>query len=400
MRLLEGIRVLSFEQYGAGPFGTQYLSDLGAQVIKIENPKTGGDYARSLGPCFIEDAEGTAASLFFQSFNRNKESLTLDVTNEKGREIFHRLAENSDAVANNLRGDVPEKLGIHYEALSEVNPKIVCAHCSAYGRAGPRKSWPGFDYLMQAENGYFSLCGEPEGPPTRFGLSIVDYMGGLGMAFGLVSGVLAARETGLGRDIDVNLFDTAFFNLNYLGYWAMNSDFFLGRTTRSSHPILTPCQLYKTADNWIYLMCNKEDFWPKLCRLIDRESWLEEERFQDFGKRLEQRELLTELIDEALSTKSTAHWLEIFQGEIPAAPVLDLNAVFQNPFLLEGDRIQDLEHQSGKTFKSMRVPIRSDGDNNFSDRGAPELGEHTEKLLQELGLERDEIADLKKDNIV
>ena len=139
MRPLEGIRVLSLEQYGAGPFGTQYLSDLGAQVIKIENPKSGGDYARSLGPYFIEETGGTASSLFFQSCNRNKESLTLDVTDKKGREIFHRLVEKSDAVANNLRGDVPEKLGIHYEALSEFNPKIVCAHCSAYGRQGPRK---------------------------------------------------------------------------------------------------------------------------------------------------------------------------------------------------------------------------------------------------------------------
>ena len=400
MRPLEGIRILSLEQYGAGPFGTQYLSDMGAEVIKVENPKSGGDYARPLGPYFIEgvgeeDADSSSSSLFFQSCNRNKKSLTLDITDKVGREIFHRLVGQVDAVANNLRGDVPEKLGICYSDLAQFNPAIVCAHCSAYGREGPRKSWPGFDYLMQAETGYFSLCGEPDGPPARFGLSIVDYMAGLTMSFALVSSVLAARQTGIGRDVDVNLFDTAFFNMNYLGFWALNSGHYQQRLPRSAHPSLTPCQLYKTSDGWIYIMCNKEDFWPKLCRFIDREAWITDGRFSSFKERLRERELLTELIDKALDSRSTTEWLELFSGEIPAAPVLDLKTAFDNPFLLDGDRIQDLEHQSGKTFKSMRVPIRADVDDKFIDKGAPELGEHTEQILLDLGLNEQEIIQLR-----
>ena len=216
---LEGLKVLAFEQYGAGPFGTQYLSDLGAEVIKVEPAGTSGDYLRDVGPYFLDDENNSASSIFFQALNRNKKSITLDILSDQGKELLRKLVIYSDAVCNNLRGDVPEKLGITYENLKQFNKKIVCAHCSAYGREGSRKNWPGFDYLMQAETGYFSLTGEPEGPPARFGLSIVDYMSGLTMAFSLVSAVLSARESGKGRNIDVSLFDTALFNLNYLSAW-------------------------------------------------------------------------------------------------------------------------------------------------------------------------------------
>ncbi|MYG26704.1 MAG: CoA transferase, partial [Boseongicola sp. SB0677_bin_26] len=152
---LEGIRVLAVEQYGAGPFGTQHLADLGAEVIKIENRQSGGDYARALGPYFVEGAKGDDGSLFFQSINRNKRSLTLDLGRSEAQQIFRRLVASADAVANNLRGDVPEKLGLTFDALKSANAAIVCAHCSGYGREGPRRDWPGYDYLMQAETGYF-----------------------------------------------------------------------------------------------------------------------------------------------------------------------------------------------------------------------------------------------------
>jgi len=210
---LEGCRILAVEQYGAGPWGTQYLGDLGAEVIKIENPRDGGDMARPLGPFFLNDGEGTADSLFFQSVNRNKKSLTLDLGDPDGQATFHDLVKSADAVTCNLRGDVPGKLGLTYETLGKVNPKIVCAHLTAYGREGERATWPGYDYLMQAEAGWFSLTGEPDSPPTRFGLSVVDLMTGLLQAYATVSGILSARTSGTGRDIDVSLFDLALSNL-------------------------------------------------------------------------------------------------------------------------------------------------------------------------------------------
>ena len=328
---LSGVRVIAFEQYGAGPFGTQYLADLGAEVIKIEPAGTSGDYLRAIGPYFIDGEDrNSASSIFFQALNRNKKSITLDILSNDGKIILQKLIENADAVSNNLRGDVPEKLGITYDQLKKYNKAIVSAHCSAYGREGPRKNWPGYDYLMQAEAGYFSLTGEPDGPPSRFGLSVVDYMSGLTMSFGLVSAILSARATGVGRDVDVNLFDTAMFNQSYMAAWTLNTDFKSERLDRSAHPILVPCQLYKTKDGWIFLMCNKESFWPVLCKKLDREDLIDNSKFVNFSSRQKYRDEITRILDEELMKKNTSEWLDEFGGIVPAAPILNLYQFIEN----------------------------------------------------------------------
>lgn len=397
---LAGTRILAIEQYGAGPFGTQYLADLGAEVIKIETPGTEGDYARSLGPYFVGgDKADTSSSLFFQSFNRNKKSITLDLKHEKGREILGRLVKSADATANNLRGDVPEKLGLTYEHLKVFNPSIVCGHCSGYGRTGPRKDWPGYDYLMQAEAGYFGLCGEPDAPPARFGLSIVDYMGGLSMALGLVSAIMDARTSGKGRDVDVNLFDVAMFNLNYLGAWALNSDYEPQRASRSAHPTLVPCQLYKTSDGWVYIMCNKQVFWPKLCKLVGREELAEDPRFIGFQERDQNRDELTGILDKIFSQKSSASWLEELGGKIPIAPVLQPREALENPFVEGRGQVQTLKHDSGSSLRVLAMPIDV-GSARENDRDAPALGEDTAEILGELGYSPEELHDLHKQMIL
>ena len=212
---LAGVRILAVEQYGAGPFGSMQLADMGAEVIKIENPAEGGDVSRSVGPYFL----GEHDSHFFQAFNRNKRSITLNLRATGGQRVLRDLATTADAVLDNLRGDQPPRLGVTYDQLKSANPRIVCAHLSAYGREGARASWPGYDYLMQAEAGYLSLTGEPDQPPARFGLSIVDMMAGVYAATALLGGIVSARATGVGRDVDVSLFDTALANLNYLAAW-------------------------------------------------------------------------------------------------------------------------------------------------------------------------------------
>src|SRR5260370_13264756 len=284
--VLSGLRVIAVEQYGAGPYGSMQLADLGAEIIKIENPADGGDMSRRVGPHFV----GPDDSQFFHSFNRNKKSVTLDLKKPAARGVLPRLAANADALIDNLRGDLPEKLGLTYAALAPANPKIVCAHLSAYGREGSRAHWPGYDYLMQAEAGYLSLTGEPDGPPSRIGLSIVDLMTGLFAAFALISGVLAARDSGKGRDLDVSLFDTALQNLAYLATWYLNSGHAQGREPRSGHPSLVPSQLYRTSDGFIFIMCNKEKFWPVLCERLGRPEWAADPRFRSFKDRPANRE--------------------------------------------------------------------------------------------------------------
>jgi crotonobetainyl-CoA:carnitine CoA-transferase CaiB-like acyl-CoA transferase len=393
---LDGVTVLAVEQYGAGPFGSMFLADLGAEVIKIENPAEGGDVSRHVGPFAFAPGD----THFFQSFNRNKRSITLNIKSAEGMRLLRELVREADAVLDNLRGDLPEKLGLTYAALRDVNPAIVCAHLSAYGREGPRRAWPGYDYLMQAEAGYLSLTGEPDGPPSRFGLSIVDMMTGLTCAFALVSGVLGARRTGHGMDVDTSLFDTALQNLNYLATWFLNGGHVQGREPRSAHPSLTPSQRYRTRDGWIFLMCNKQKFWPILAERIGRPDLATDARFARFQDRLANRETLTVELDTVLSQRTTQEWLILFGGAVPAAPVYDVGQALTNPFVTETGRIAAFERpEGGEPVNMLSGAIRVDGAAPPC-RAAPTLGADTEAVLGRVGVGAETLADLRARKII
>ncbi len=390
---LEGVRILTVEQYGAGPFGTMWLADQGAEVIKIEQPE-GGDYARVLGPYWFDNGE----SQWFHAYNRNKKSLTLDLESDDGWAVFLDIVKSADALTSNLRGDVPEKLGLTYTHLKDANPKIVCAHLSAYGREGSRASWPGFDYLMQAETGYFSLTGDPEGEPTRFGLSVVDQMTGVGLAYAAVAGIIGARGSGVGGDLDISLFDVALSNLGYPAIWYLNNGHTQKRLARSAHPSLTPCQLYKTADGWIYLMCNKEKFWPALVDALGHPEWADDDRFRTFKERLEARPLIQEMLDEALSAKTTAEWLIDFAGTVPSSPILDVAEALENPFVKDEGRLQDIELEGHGTYRYLRPPVQAE--TPAPANPAPKLGEHTDAVLTGLGYDAAKLAALRKAKVI
>ncbi len=387
---LSGLRIVAIEQYGAGPFATQHLADMGAEVIKIENPHDGGDVGRAVGPHYF----GPGDSHFYQAFNRNKKSVKLDLKHEKGREILHKLLEHADAVFDNLRGDLPEKLGLTYDALKHIKKDLVCVHLSAYGREGERKNWPGYDYLMQAEAGYLSLTGEPDGPPSRFGLSIIDLMTGTTAALGLVSGVLGARQSGVGRDVDVSLYDVAIHNLAYLSTWYLNGGHVTGRAPRSGHPSLVPSQLYKTQDGWIFIMCNKEKFWPVLARSIGRPEWAELEQYNSYKARLANREQFNADIESVTITDTTENWMKKFAGKVPASPVYDVAQALDNPFLHSRQGVVKTHTPDGREILGVANPIRYAGD-PAPLRAAPAMGADTDALLRQSGFSMDQIKTLR-----
>ncbi len=371
MSLLTGVRILSVEHYGAGPYGTQLLADLGAEVIKVENSATGGDYSRAVGPHLL----GPGDSQFYQSFNRGKKSVDLDLKSEAGRARFERLVQDADAVANNLRGDQPEKLRIRYPDLADVNPAIVCAHLSAYGRDNERRAWPGYDYLMQAECGFLDLTGEPDGPPARFGLSMVDYITGTMMALSLVSAVLRARRTGIGCDVDTSLFDAALHQLSYPATWYLNEGQRTRRLSRSSHPSVIPSQLFRTADGWVFVMCQTPRFWQIFCQTLGSDHWLEDARFATPAARLENRTELQTEIESVLTSASTQDWLSQLAGKVPIAPVHDLAKALDNPFVEAIGMLNSVAHPAREDgLRMLSSPFRINGKRPPSQR-APTLGE-------------------------
>ena len=290
---LDGVRILAVSQFGAGPFGTQVLADLGAEVIKIEDPGVGGDVAR-----YVPPFAGEADSPYFQSFNRGKRSITLNLRHPDGQAVLHDLVRVSDAVFNNARGDLPGKLGLTYEALKSVNPRVVCCALTGFGTTGPRAAEPAYDYLIQGYAGYMAVTGEPDGPPGKCGVSIIDFAGGYAAMVGLMVGLFDARGTGIGRDVDVSLLDTAVSMLSYFAIWTLNHDWVADRTPDSAHQTLVPAQNFPTRDGWIVVFCNKDKFWRDLVEVLGAPELADDPRFASFPARLANRATLVAALKE------------------------------------------------------------------------------------------------------
>ncbi|WP_240621464.1 CaiB/BaiF CoA transferase family protein [Caulobacter zeae] len=380
-RPLAGIKVLAVEQYGAGPYATQLMAELGAEVVKIEAPAMGGDVSRATGPFFL----GQADSQFFQTFSRSKKSIALDIKTPEGRAAFEDLVAQADMVVDNLRGDQPGKLRLTYDDLKGVNPAIVCGHLSAYGRGNSRAGWPGYDYLMQAEAGLMSLTGEPDAPPARLGVSMVDFMTGTMLAFGVVSALLSARTTGEGCDVDVSLFDVALHQLSYPAVWAMNEGYKVQRLPRGAHPSIAPSQAVKTADGWGLVMCQTPKFWEALCDLAGAAELKADPRFADIPSRHANRPALSEAMDVLFGTRTTAEWTALLGGKVPFAPILEMMDALDNPFVAEVGMRDVVDHPDrAEGLAMLACPVKIDGERMPGAR-APKLGEHTDEVLNSIG---------------
>jgi crotonobetainyl-CoA:carnitine CoA-transferase CaiB-like acyl-CoA transferase len=379
MKPLEGIRVLSFEQFGAGPYSTLMLADLGADVIKIENPGSGGDAARHVGPHMLSAGQ----SHYYQTWNMNKRSIALDIKSAAGRAAFEQLLPSADAVVNNLRGDQPAKLKLDYASLKAINAKIVCLHISAYGRDNARKGWPGYDFLMQAEAGLMSLTGEPDDPPARLGASMIDYMTGATGAVGLISCIMRARQTGIGCDVDASLFDVALHQLGYSAVWYLNEGEVPRRQPRSAHAAVAPVQTFPTADGWIFVMCMTDKFWQNLLAAIGRSDLGEDPRFSSQALRRSHRDALTELLDAEMKKRTTSDWLQAFSGLLPAGPVLEMDQALDAAFVAEVGMIRAVPHPARADLRVLANPLKIDG-KRLDQAAARDLGADTQAVLAEL----------------
>ncbi len=380
---LADVRILAVEQFGAGPWGTLQLADLGADVVKLEDPASNGDVGRYVPP-FQEDED----SLFFETFNRGKRRISHDLRHPDARAVRHDLVRACDAVYSNLRGDQPRKLGLTYDQLKDVNPRIVCCSLSGFGMTGPRATEGGYDYMMQGLAGWQSLTGEPGGPPTKSGLSLVDLSGGYASAIALLAGVWRARRDGVGCDCDVSLFETALHELMYIGPWAATHGFVPPRRHNSAHPTIVPFQNFEAADGWFVVGAAKQVFWERLCEVIGRPDLLEDERFASMAGRNEHRDALLPELDEAFRSRTVDEWVgALVAAGVPASRINSVEEALVDPQTEARGAVVEHDHPSLGRVRSIRTPLRlSEGGTSLerpAQRG-PFRGEHTEEVLVEL----------------
>jgi crotonobetainyl-CoA:carnitine CoA-transferase CaiB-like acyl-CoA transferase len=375
---LADVRVIALEQFGAGPWGTLQLADLGAEVVKIEDPASRGDVGRYVPP-FAEGED----SLFFEAFNRNKKSVSLDLRHPEGRGVLEDLVRGSDVVYSNLRGDQPRRLGLTYDQLAHVNPAVVCCSLSGFGMTGPRAREGGYDYMMQGLAGWMALTGDPDGPPTKSGLSLVDLSGGYVSAIAVLAGLARARRDGVGCDCDISLFETALHELCYVGTWAASRGYIPPRRPNSAHPSIVPFQNFATADGWIVVACPKQKFFESLCGAIGRPELAADERFADFAARDRNRAGLLEALDAAFAAQTTAVWLErLAAAGVPSAPAHGVLEALEDPQTVARACVVETEHPTLGTVRQLASPLRLGDEQPI--RRAPRRGEHTAETLSEV----------------
>jgi len=391
---LSDVRVLAIEQYGAGPYATMVLGDLGADVIKVEPPGA-GDVGRAVPP-YTEPGD----SLFFQSLNRGKRSVALDLKKPEAKAVFHRLVAGVDVVFSNLRGGSAERLGITYEQLKEHNPRIVCAFLTGFGRTGPRAEEPGYDYIVQALSGIASLGGEPGGPPARAGVSVVDFSAGLAAAVGILAGVHQARTTGRGCDVDTSLLATALSMTNYLASWSLTRGYQAERLPFGAHPSIVPSQLFRAKDGWLMVMCQTDAFFRALVERMGLAGLAADPRFETMAARLTNKDELLSLLSDRFAAETVDEWLRRLGRAVPVAPVNDLASALQDEQVQALGLVVEYEHERFGTVKQVAGPVQAGGAWRPA-APAPDLGADTEAVLREVGrLSDEELEELRRAGVV
>jgi crotonobetainyl-CoA:carnitine CoA-transferase CaiB-like acyl-CoA transferase len=379
----------------SGPFASMMLADLGAEVIKIEDPD-GGDKTRTMGPKLLE-----GQSAYFLSINRNKKSLTLDLRKEKAQEIFYKLVKISDVVLDNFRPGVLERLDCSYEKLKPVNPEIISCSISSFGHTGPDKDLPGFDLILQARGGAMSITGEPGRPPVRMGIPTGDLAGAMSAAYAVLAALYSREKTGAGQKIDISLLDCQASLLTYVAQYFILDGKIPG-PIGSGHQTVVPYQAFKTKDDYIVIAIFVEKFWEKLCTILGVEHLVNDPRFSANDRRRENKKELLPILEHIFLEKTSAEWLKLASEEgIPSALVNTVDKVISDPQLLARNMLVDVDHPAYGKVKILGNPVKMSGFTEETFTAAPTLGEHNQEILSGLlGYSQEEIDKLKKDKII
>ncbi|HXZ34467.1 MAG TPA: CoA transferase [Thermodesulfobacteriota bacterium] len=391
--LLTNVRILDLSRMLAGPYGSMLLGDLGAEVIKIEEPA--GDFTRTPAQYHMG---GIGA--YFLAINRNKKSVVIDLTTPEGRGVFHDLVKVSDVVFDNLRPAALKKVGADYETLKRISPKIISCSVSGFGQDGPDRDLPAYDLTIQARGGAMGITGEKDGAPARMGLPMGDLGGGMFAAYAIAAALFDRERTGQGRRLDVSLLDCQASLLTYMAtYHSIGG--LIPKPQGSAHEVLTPYQAFKAKDLYLVVACPTEKFFQSLCRALGREDLITHPHFKDAFQRIVHRQELCQILQDIFSTKTVDEWMEVLRREdVPSAPVNTLDRVMKDPQLLHRNMVAEVGHPGGGSFKAMGNPVKAEGAEEVLHH-PPALGEHTEEILRGLlGYSPQRIQDLIGKKIV
>ena len=393
-RPLEGVRILELGQIIAGTYGSQVLSDLGADVIKIESPE--GDLGRipSVAPY-------RGVSTLFLTFNRNKKSVVINLKTDAGRALFYDLVKVSDVVIDNFRAAVLERLKIDYPTLSAINPRIIQCSVTGFGTAGAYKDYPALDIIVQAISGHMAFTGEPGRPPARVGIPLADLSGGIFSCKAILAALFERERTGRGCRVETSMFDGMLNLLSYIGTLYLTAGE-LPTPQGSAHEFTVPWQAFEAKDGYVVIATRQDNFWRKLCAVLGEPALADDPRFATNPKRLENRAVLVPIMEGVLRTRTVADWLERLRAaQVPAAPVNNLDGAFAEPPVAERGMILEYDHPEVGRVRLPGNPIKMAGAPETPSRAAPRLGEHTDEVLRDLlGLPAERIADLRRQGAV
>jgi crotonobetainyl-CoA:carnitine CoA-transferase CaiB-like acyl-CoA transferase len=393
-KALDGIKVLDLSRALAGPYCTMMLADMGAEVIKVEMPGTGDD-SRAWGPPFVE-----GESAYFMSINRNKKSITLDMKGSKAIEIIMKLIKGSDVLVENFRPGAMERLGLAYQQVKAMNPRLVYCSISGFGQNGPYRMLPGFDQVLQGMGGLMSITGEPDGPPVKVGVPIADITAGMFAAYGIAIALFTREKTGSGQMVDISLLDSQVALLTYrAGSFFASGE--IPKRIGSGHPVIVPYQAFKARDVYINIAVGNDQLWGKFCKAVGLEGIVNDPRFATNAKRVQNRDEVVKAVGDLIATKNGEEWLKILtEAGIPCGPIYTVDKIFSDPQVIHRQMVTELHHPKAGTIKVTGNPVKLSDTPGEPSVAPPLLGQHTQEVLEGLGYSAKEIEELKQAKLI